>query len=474
MLFNSWVFPVFFLIVFALYVRLRHRPQNLLLLMASYVFYGWWDWRFLSLLAISTVVDYHCAQRLQSTEDPRRRKLFLYLSLCVNLGFLGFFKYFNFFCGSAESLLLQLGMQPDMPTLQIILPVGISFYTFQTMAYTIDVYRRKEVATKDFLSFAVYVSFFPQLVAGPIERSTALLPQIQSKRRITLSQLHRGSQLVLIGYFKKVFIADGVAPLVNQCFDDPASKSGAYLLIGVYLFAIQIYGDFSGYTDIARGISRMLGIELCLNFKQPYLSRNITEFWRRWHISLSSWLRDYLYIPLGGNRRGALMTYRNLFMTMLLGGLWHGAGWTFVIWGALHGSYLAIHKLMTRARRGEVATVPRSLRGWLKWTAGVFVTFHLVCFAWIFFRAPDLSSALLYVNGIGTLTTDGVSMLAQVLVFYGFFVLLVDFPAWFRDAELPFRDSWRPWLRGVVYAVMVILISFVGDSGAQPFIYFQF
>jgi len=279
-------------------------------------------------------------------QNTRTGKMILWGAIAVDLSLLGFFKYFNFFADSAVRLLQILGFEASPVALQILLPVGISFFTFQAMAYTIDVYWGREKAKYSFPLFALYVSFFPQLVAGPIERSTRLIPELQKKRVIYPEQIYSAFQLMLVGYFKKVFIADGVAPVVNRCFDSAGTVSGLALVFGAWLFALQIYGDFSGYTDIARGVSRLFGIELCLNFRQPYLSSNITEFWRRWHISLSSWLRDYLYIPLGGNRKGKYRPYLNNMITMLLGGLWHGANWTFVVWGGLHGLYLAVHKMM--------------------------------------------------------------------------------------------------------------------------------
>ncbi len=442
-------------------------------MIASYVFYGWWDWRFLSLLMISTIVDFNCAGKIYATSNQATKKKYLLLSLLVNLGILGFFKYFNFFADSAIKLLNTFGFSPDVTTLNIILPIGISFYTFQTLAYTIDVYRGKEKATKDLVSFAVYVAYFPQLVAGPIERSLNLLPQIKSPRFIKKEQIYTGLQLVLLGYFKKVFIADGAAPFVDECFAAPEKFGGASLVIGVYLFAIQIYGDFSGYSDIARGISRILGIELRHNFKQPYISANITEFWRRWHMSLSSWLRDYLYISLGGNRKGSLKTYRNLMLTMLLGGLWHGAGWTFIIWGGLHGSYLAVHKMILRDKKIGFTEKPKKPLEMLTWLGSVILTFNLVSLSWIFFRANSIREAWQYLTSID-LSFMGIERLLIALTVFGSLTCIVDILCWLGDSEVPFYDSWRPWLKGFAYATMVILISFVGTTGAKPFIYFQF
>jgi len=479
MLFNSWSFPVFLALVWVVYRALPHRQQNMLLVVASYVFYGWWDWRFLSLLAISTVVDFTCGRLLHEAESPRLRKLYLRISLATNLGILGFFKYFNFFIDSVAAGLSAVGLEANLPLLEVVLPVGISFYTFQTMAYTIDIYRHKETPTGSFLDFALYVAYFPQLVAGPIERSTHLLPQIREPRSTSPRQLQTGLELIVMGYAKKVLIADSVAPYVNQVFASPADMGRAELVLGVYLFAIQIYGDFAGYTDIARGVSRLFGIELGLNFRQPYVSANITEFWRRWHISLSSWLRDYLYIPLGGNRHGELMTYRNNMLTMLLGGLWHGASWNFVVWGGLHGGYLAAHKLSLRGERVGLTHYPTNVRAWLNLLAKGFATFHLVCLAWVFFRADTLVESMAYVVGIisGPTTALGlgtVAVMAVVLAVFGGLTALMDLGCWKHNDEVPVPRNWPWWLRGTTYGALISLLFVLGESDAQPFIYFQF
>ncbi len=472
MLFNSWVFAIFFLAVFGLYVLLPHRKQNLLILAASYLFYGWWDSRFTLLLLLSTVVDYNCALAIRS--KPERRRLFLFLSLATNLGILGFFKYFNFFVGSAERVFECFGMSADVFTLSIILPVGISFYTFQTLAYTIDVYRGQTEPTRDFVSFAVYVAYFPQLVAGPIERASHLLPLICKPRHLSWDRAYRAVLLIIVGYFKKVFIADGVAPLVDTCFDFPEAFGGVTLALGVFLFALQIYGDFSGYTDIARGVSGLMGIDLRLNFKQPYLSANITEFWRRWHISLSSWLRDYLYVPLGGNRKGVRRTYLNLMLTMLLGGLWHGAGWNFVVWGGLHGVYLAVHKFMLKDRRISLTTAADISSNPASYFVKALSTFILVCFSWVFFRAASIGDAAEFIAGMAARPL-GISLPYLVYaVFYGCCVFLVDYSTFRRDAETPFAfDSPRP-LVGAACGLMILLLFTIGSPDAQPFIYFQF
>jgi len=348
------------------------------------------------------------------------------------------------------------------------------------MGYTIDVYRRQAEPCRVFVNFALYVAYFPQLVAGPIERAKALIPQIAQPRSVSPDMIHIGLRLIFWGYFKKVFIADGVAPYVNECFNNPTTYGGVTLLMGAYLFAIQIYGDFSGYTDIARGISRLFGIELCLNFRQPYLATSVTEFWRRWHISLSAWLRDYLYIPLGGNRKGTLRTYVNNMLTMLLGGLWHGAAWNFIIWGGLHGCYLAVHKFLLGRRKTETQALPetRILGKRLHKLLCILGTFHLICFAWIFFRAESFSVALTYLVGIVSWSGERMSGISTTFVFYGLCVLLMDVYCIKNQSEVPLIPKpgvlFHPVFRGFVYAVALFLMVFVGGSNPQPFIYFQF
>ncbi len=481
MLFNSLAFVVFLAIVLPLYYSLSHRWQNRFLVVASYVFYGYWDWRFLALLALSTVTDFVIARRLESSHTERTRRALLLASLSVNLGILFFFKYYGFFVDSAIALLSRVGFEPNVPLLQVVLPVGISFYTFQTLAYTIDVYRKKQRATADFTAFALYVSYFPQLVAGPIERASRLLPQIQRPRRVSAEALQSGAQLILWGFVKKVVVADGLAPYVERCFAHPGSFSAGALLLGVYAFAFQIYGDFSGYTDIARGVSRLMGIELMANFRQPYWSRNITEFWRRWHISLSSWLRDYLYIPLGGNRKGPGRQYVNLLLTMLLGGLWHGAAWTFVIWGGLHGAFLALHKLWTRGKKIGTEGSPNSAGGWAVFFVKAFVTFHLVCLTWIFFRAESAYDAREYLYAImGLLFSVDFSIgpairgLPQTLLLAGGLVVLLDAICWRKDTEVPVDQASPLWVRTVMYAIALLLLSFAREPSSDTFIYFQF
>ena len=399
MLFNSLVFLGFITIVFLVYPRLRLQGQNGFLLVASYVFYGYWDWRFTSLLFTSTAVDFWVGQRLHTTGNQKHRKLLLLVSIIVNLGILGFFKYFNFFVDSAASVLAAIGFEPHLPVLRLILPIGISFYIFKTLTYTIDIYRGKLKPTENFIDYALFVSFFPQLLAGPIERAANLLPQISSPRHVTRENILTGLNLILLGYFKKVAIADTLAPIVGNIFDSPGGMSCGQLWTGVYAYTFQIYGDFSGYTDIARGISRILGFETMENFNAPYLSRSITEFWRRWHISLSTWFRDYLYVPLGGNRSGKARTYVNLIITMFLCGLWHGAAWVFVLWGLLHGIYLIGHRIILWGNKPNLSR-PRTLSGWVTDIVKMLLTFHLVALAWVLFRSSSLESALVYLEGL--------------------------------------------------------------------------
>jgi D-alanyl-lipoteichoic acid acyltransferase DltB (MBOAT superfamily) len=480
MLFNSWLFIAFLALVLVVYYPLGHRAQNLFLLVASYVFYSAWDWRFTGLLVLSTVLDFVIARRIEDAHTQRVRNLLMALSVSVGLGILGFFKYFNFFVASAASLLQAAGLEPNLPALQIILPVGISFYTFQTLGYTIDVYRGHTRASRDFFTYALYVSYFPQLVAGPIERAGRLLPQIERRRTVSTEAVNSGVQLILWGFVKKIAVADSLATYVNPMFEDPVSLHGVQLWLGVYCFALQIYADFSGYTDIARGVSRLLGIELMVNFRQPYLSRNITEFWRRWHISLSTWLRDYLYVPLGGNRLGAVMQYRNLMLTMLIGGLWHGASWKFVIWGGLHGIYLVAHKLMTGGRKIGVEPPPRTVGAWLVYAASTLATFHLVCLTWVWFRAETFGDALAYTTGLFRLAAplDIAALLdvgvVHALAFYGVLTLLIDLPCWYGDREAPFTAE-HPWLaRGLGYGAALFVLAFVRGGTTDAFIYFQF
>lgn len=471
MIFNSLLYAAFLPAVVALYWVLPHRARLWLLLAAGYTFYGWWDVRFLGLLMLSTVVDYVLAQRIDSAHDDTKRKRLLWLGVVINLGILGTFKYANFFVDSANRLLDTIGIGDHVNwSLSLILPVGISFYTFQSMSYTFDVYRRRTKPCSDPLVYAVFVSFFPQLVAGPIERAHHMLPQYETPRRPPDRDGIRGALLLIgQGLFKKVCIADALAATVAQGFGQPGRSGSLALLISVYAFALQIYADFSGYTDIARGSARLFGVELMRNFESPYLSRNITEFWRRWHISLSNWLRDYLYVPLGGNRGTSWAITRNLLITMLLGGLWHGAAWTFGVWGLLHGLFLAAHRPF-RGRSMSYETQP------LRWLDALPIigTFHLVCLAWIFFRAVSFDQAWAVLSGI--LALRGGSLDVND-------VLLVGIAAAFTVAlDMGQRRSGRQTVvlqlpaltRGALYGLAAAGVLVFSGGAPVPFIYFQF
>jgi alginate O-acetyltransferase complex protein AlgI len=478
-LFNSYTFWLFFLAVIGLYSLSRQlRWQNSVLLIASYVFYGFWDWRFLSLLFISTVIDFSVARALERTSEEGRRKALLAVSLTANLGILGVFKYLGFFTESMVELLNALGVQSSLGVLEVLLPVGISFYTFQTMSYTIDVYRRQLPATPNFFDFALFVSFFPQLVAGPIERASKLLPQLLHPRPRSETAFAEGLYLVLLGLFKKIVIADNMAPIVNAVFSrDVATLSGAEVLVGVYAFAFQIYGDFAGYTDIARGVAKWLGFDLMLNFRMPYFAVSPSDFWRRWHISLSSWLRDYLYVPLGGNRHGPLLTYRNLMLTMILGGLWHGAAWTFVAWGVFHGLILCLYRIGETlwGSRHPAPAVVRSgplIPGRL---LSIVVMFHLTCLGWLFFRAESIGQAGAMLGRLGSdpaLTPFALGA-AALIVFY--VLPLLAFEVWLeRKGDLLALLKTRGWVRGLVYGYLLFMLWFFPALGQYEFIYFQF
>ena len=480
MLFNSYTFWVFFAVVACLYYALPHRWQNRQLLVASYVFYGWWDWRFLSLILVSTVVDYFAALGIESSggqgacpKRPLTKRLWMVLSIVVNLGLLGFFKYFGFFATELVELLRSLGVNGSLASLKIVLPVGISFYTFQTMSYTIDVYRGQTSPTRSLPDFALYVAFFPQLVAGPIERSTSLLPQILNPRRFRGGEFSDGLYLVLLGLFKKVVIADNMAFIVDGVFkSNPSELSGLDCLVGVYAFALQIYGDFSGYSAIARGVAKWLGFDLMVNFRMPYFARSPREFWQRWHISLSTWLRDYLYIPLGGNRRGTFRTYRNLMITMLLGGLWHGAGWTFLAWGLFHGSILCIYRAFGyESQSKELPSRARLLRS-LLW--GILM-FHLVCIGWLLFRAESIGQAYCMLMQILTdvRVTDLAVYAVSLMLFYAGPLVVLE--AWLERKDDLLRLVKVHWLiRAGVYSYFTLMILLFHPTVHNEFIYFQF
>lgn len=470
MIFNSFIFWGFFAVVLLLYWRLPLRGQNQLLLLASYIFYGYWDWRYLGLLAASTVVDYYVGYYLVRIDDAHKRKLLITVSIVMNLTFLGFFKYFGFFVDSFADLLRTLGFEPHLPVLQIVLPVGISFYTFQSMAYTIDVYRGVTKPAGSLFNFALFVAYFPQLVAGPIERSNELLPQLENERRLRQGDFAEGLYHILLGLFKKVIVADNLAPIANRVFETPAADlTGTEMLVGVYAFAFQIYGDFSGYSSIAQGVSKWLGIDLSYNFRMPYFARSPSEFWQRWHISLSQWLRDYLYIPLGGNRRGPTRTYINLFLTMLLGGLWHGASWTFVAWGAWHGLLLIAYRLVgTETFEKPSSSIAAA-------ALQMVAMFHFVCIGWIFFRAESIGQAFAMIGalGHGFELTDFASYAGTLLAFFVAPLLIYEWHV-YRRRDMTLALSKPAWQRVMLYGYLVAMVVIFPPLAQQVFIYFQF
>jgi len=469
---------LFLPVVFAIYwfaLGNKRIAQNALLLIASYLFYGWWDWRFLSLLFVSSLNDFWIGWLLGTTKTLRKRKLLLALSVAVNLGILGFFKYYNFFLTEFMALVESVGFQAHSSSLQIILPVGISFYTFQTMSYTIDVYRRKLEPSKSWLDFFAYVSFFPQLVAGPIERAVNLLPQFSRKRTFDYASAVNGLKQILWGFFKKVVVADNCAEYANLIFDNYADHSGSTLLLGAIFFTFQIYGDFSGYSDIAIGTARLLGFNLMQNFSYPYFSRDIAEFWRRWHISLSTWFRDYLYIPLGGSRGGKAQMIRNTFIIFLVSGFWHGANWTFIVWGGLNALYF-LPLLLGNRNRTHLDVVAAD--GWLPSIKEVLLiskTFLLTVLAWVFFRAENLTHAFSYLMGIFDRSIFTVPALRPAaLLFLLLVFLLIEWIGRRDKHALEIFPSRIPKLLRISFFIVLTLSVFIFQGKQQAFIYFQF
>lgn len=482
MLFNSIDFAIFLPIVFILYwfvINKNLKLQNLLIVTASYVFYGWWDWRFLSLIIFSTIVDYTIGRKLKIEENKLKRKALLWTSILVNLGFLGFFKYYNFFIDNFISAFSFFGTEIKANSLNIILPVGISFYTFQTLSYTIDVYKRKLEPTKDFVAFSAFVSFFPQLVAGPIERATNLLPQFYNKRSFDYSKAVDGLRQILWGLFKKIVIADNCAELANQIFNNSADLNGSSLVLGAVFFTFQIYGDFSGYSDIAIGTSRLFGFNLMQNFAFPYFSRDIAEFWRRWHISLSTWFRDYLYIPIGGSRGNILMRIRNTFIIFIVSGFWHGANWTFIAWGTLNAIYF-LPLLLTKNNRNHIDIVAKGkMVPTIKEVSLLLITFSLTVFAWIFFRAENLEHAYNYISEILSASLfeipkfSGMGNALKTLVLISVFIL-IEWQG--REGQYAIEHIGIKWKRSFRYAMYysIIIAIFYFTGKQQEFIYFQF
>ncbi|WP_109437694.1 MBOAT family protein [Aquimarina sp. AU119] len=470
MLFNSVDFFIFLSLVFIGYwfvVYKNLRLQNILLLVASYVFYGWWDWRFLSLIALSTIIDYTAGFRIYESKEKSIKKRWLWVSIIFNLGMLGFFKYYNFFIDSWIDLFAAMGYELQSTwTLQIILPVGISFYTFQTLSYSIDIYKEKLQPTKDFIAFAAFVSFFPQLVAGPIERATNLVPQFLKKRTFTYKTFSYGIKLMIWGFFLKLVVADRAAIYVNAVYNNTENHDGLSFIAATVLFAFQIYGDFAGYSLIAIGTSKLFGFDLMTNFRRPYFSASVSEFWTRWHISLSTWFRDYLYIPLGGNRVAKPRWLFNLFITFLISGLWHGANWTFVVWGALNGLYLILEVLLFKKRR--------------KGVFNVVLTFALINFAWVFFRANSIEDAFYIIKRICTVPGrlyigSGDDITASLYATLAIAILvLVELKKEYFNTLFSISNHKYEFVRLTGYAVLIYMIMYFGVFGKSQFIYFQF
>ncbi|MDX9750951.1 MAG: MBOAT family protein [Flavobacteriales bacterium] len=479
MLFDSLDFALFFPLVFVLYwfvTKRSLRVQNIMLLAASYYFYACWDWRFLFLLAFSTALDHVSGLLIHAGRTKARKRTWLIISVGINLGFLGLFKYYNFFAESFADLMGVFGLAMDPVLLSVVLPVGISFYTFHGLSYVFDVYNERIKPVRNVVDYALFVGFFPLLVAGPIERATHLLPQLQKPRTFRREQAVSGLRQLLWGLFKKMVIADGCGVLVNGIFADPAAHGPGTLALGAVLFAFQIYGDFSGYSDIALGTARLLGIELLQNFSFPYFSRDIAEFWRRWHISLSSWFRDYLYIPLGGSRQGRWKSVRNIFIIFLVSGFWHGADWTFIAWGALHAVYFLPLLLMGRNRDNLRVVAEGRLLPTAREALRMTVTFALVCVAWVLFRAESMAAAGDYLLGMVSAgpaapTAVDIGPLALLLPFF----MVVE---WCgreqRFATEVMGDRWPRPVRWGAYASIVFLIGMFMGTEQIPFIYFQF
>lgn len=467
MLFDSPAYFLFLIFVVLVYWRLAWRQQNWMLLAASYFFYGWWDWRFLGLMLLSTTLDYFIAFRIADASDARRRKAFLVLSLVLNFTFLGVFKYFNFFMDSLLSAAASMGMHNlSAPLIRVLLPPGISFYTFQEVAYIVDIYRGKQEPSRSFVDYALFVSLFPHLIAGPIQRPQHLLWQVQHPRSFTPALCFDGVMLIIFGLFRKCVIADNCGVLANLSFSGGLGRGFYPTLIGATAFAFQIYGDFSGYTDLARGSAKLLGFQFIVNFRRPYLSVTLQDFWRRWHISLSNWLRDYLYIPLGGNRKGRWRTYVNIAITMLLGGLWHGANWTFVVWGGLHGFWLALERFFSE-------TLQSPIPARLGTTVSRLITLAVVGVGWIFFRAASLKQGLSMLGDLSDFTWN--ARFSPILIFIavlGGIVIATDLVLEKNDDEYLLQR--RPAFGPALAAGLLLATSLFGALNSNAFIYFQF
>jgi len=473
MIFNSQQFMVLFAITYVLFLLFRNNVniRNGILLVASYIFYGSWNWHFLALILLSTGVDYYVGIKIDETSptNPNRRKHFILISIIFNLGMLGIFKYYNFFAASLFDLFMSMGIYLDPITLDVILPVGISFYTFQTLSYSIDIYREKLKPTRNLLTFATFVAFFPQLVAGPIERASNLLPQLSAPIQLTPAKIHSALFLILWGYFKKVFIADKVAQYVNVAFSTTSVNTDVPVIVAIIAFSIQIYCDFSGYTDIARGIARLMGIELMVNFRLPYFALSPSDFWNRWHISLSTWLRDYLYIPLGGNKKGQWKTYRNLMITMLLGGLWHGAAWNFVLWGGYHGLLLILYRII--GKTSKMRSVKKQLPTF-SIVAQWFLMISFTLYGWLLFRAESVDQILVMTKQI--FSSDIYDGTALLDVSIHALPLLIMQIAQVRSKDLLMMTKQKLWIQFTASIILLLLILIYGHHETTEFIYFQF
>ena len=482
MLFNSVEFGLFLPIAFLLYwfvFNKKRNNQNLFILVISYLFYGWWDWRFLFLIFFSTICDYLISKQLKEKQKKSTQKALLWTSIFFNIGLLLVFKYFNFFIDNFNSAFSFFGTKFNIDSLQLILPVGISFYTFQTLSYTIDVYHKKLAPSNNFIEFGAYVSFFPQLVAGPIERATQLLPQFQRNRKFNYSEATNGLMQILWGLFKKVIIADNCAEYANMMFNSPESYNGSTLVLGAFFFTFQIYGDFSGYSDIAIGTSRLFGFNLMKNFSFPYFSRDIPEFWRRWHISLTTWFRDYIYIPLGGSKGGKINQIRNVFIIFFISGFWHGANWTYIIWGLLNAVYfIPFFFFFSNRKHIEIAGINSRLPS-LKEFIFISLTFSITMLTWVFFRAESLTDAFTYLEGIfnsSVLSVPHFFGRTKALKLLVFIILLIIIEWNGRHGEFaldkgkPFKGRFFNWI--FYYLIILFILMFSGKS--SDFIYFQF
>lgn len=473
MVFNSFQFLAFFIIVYVLYLCLNHRHQNRMLLVASYVFYGSWDWRFLSLLFVSTVLDYVCALLIDHEERPKRRKLYLLISICGNLGMLGFFKYFNFFTDGMVALLGFFGLEVHPLSLNVLLPIGISFYTFQTMSYTIDVYRRRMPAEKNFLDVALFVSYFPQLVAGPIERAQSLLPQVLSERRVTLEKVWHGGALIFWGLFQKIYVADNLAKIVDPVFAS-ADRAGASCYLAGFAFMIQLYCDFAGYSNIAKGLGKMMGFEIMTNFYLPYFTCNVRDFWKRWHISLTSWVRDYVYEPLIASGRTPLRKAMAALVTMTLVGLWHGAAWHFVAFGLYSGIGLVVYAMLRPVLAAMRSVFPGRSVVIYKVVMGLLY-FQFLMFGFLLFRAQGTEGAFAMVEGILFRFSWGLAqseMLLGILLFAGPLLLIEAWQGLTKDLDVLAKAG--IWIRIPVYTLLTLLMLLYGVTDEKAFIYFQF